>query len=87
MKFMSINDVAALTGLSRSTLAKKRCTGSGPAYFKTGGRQIRYDRTDVESWIASRRRTCTWRGVNDNIGRPTPAGAPGAKPRPARLAL
>ena len=67
MKFMSINDVAALTGLSRSTLAKKRCTGSGPAYFKTGGRQIRYDRTDVESWIASRRRTCTWRGVNDNI--------------------
>lgn len=61
MKFMSIDDVAALTGLSRSTLANKRCTGSGPAYFKTGGRQI----TDVDKWIASCRRLSTWAG-NDN---------------------
>lgn len=60
MNFLSIDDVAALTGLSRSTLAKKRCAGSGPAFFKIG-RQIRYDRADVEAWIASRRRTCTWR--------------------------
>jgi predicted DNA-binding transcriptional regulator AlpA len=65
MILLSIDEVVSATGLSRSTLAKKRCTGSGPAFFKIG-RQIKYDRTDVESWIASRRCTCTRRGVNDN---------------------
>ena len=64
MNLISIDAVCALTGLSSSTLAKKRCNGSGPAFFKIG-RQIRYDRMDVESWIASRRRTSTW-VANDN---------------------
>jgi predicted DNA-binding transcriptional regulator AlpA len=64
MILLSIDEVASATGLSRSTLAKKRCTGGGPAFFKIG-RQIKYDLADVESWIASRRRTCTW-AANDN---------------------
>lgn len=66
MNLMTINEVASATGLSSSTLAKKRCSGTGPAFHKIGGRQIRYSRDDVESWIASRRRTCTWRPANDN---------------------
>jgi len=65
MNLLSIDDVAALTGLSSSTLAKRRCDGGGPAFFKIG-RQVKYDRTDVDKWIASRRRTSTW-AANDNI--------------------
>lgn len=64
MNLLTLDQVVDLTGLSRSTLAKKRCAGSGPAFFKIG-RQIKYDRPDVESWIVSRRRTCTW-AANDN---------------------
>ena len=48
MNFLSIDDVAAATGLSRSTLAKKRCSGSGIHLFKIG-RQIRNDVADVET--------------------------------------
>lgn len=59
MVLLSIDDVAAATGLSASTLAKRRCDGSGPAYFKIG-KQVKYDRGDVEAWIASRRRLSTW---------------------------
>jgi predicted DNA-binding transcriptional regulator AlpA len=55
MNLLTLDQVVDLTGLSRSTLAKKRCSGTGPAFFKLG-RQIRYDRTDVERWILSRRR-------------------------------
>jgi predicted DNA-binding transcriptional regulator AlpA len=65
MNLLSLDQVVDLTGLSRSTLAKRRCDGGGPAFFKIG-RQVKYDLADVESWIASRRRTCTWRDVNDN---------------------
>jgi excisionase family DNA binding protein len=64
MNLITIDQVAELTGLSRSTLAKKRCNGSGPAFFKLG-RQIKYDRSDIEAWIASRRRLSTW-AANDN---------------------
>ncbi|MCK1517109.1 helix-turn-helix domain-containing protein [Bradyrhizobium sp. 190] len=59
MNFLSIDDVAALTGLSPSTLAKKRMAGAGPAFFKLG-RTIKYAAADVDAWIMTRRRTTTW---------------------------
>lgn len=59
MNLMSLEQVADLTGLSRSSLAKKRCDGSGPAFFKIG-RGVKYDAADVESWLLSRRRMSTW---------------------------
>ncbi len=64
MNLITIDEAASATGLSPSTLAKRRCTGTGPAFYKIG-RQIRYERADVDNWIASRRRTCTW-AANDN---------------------
>jgi len=64
MNLLTFDEVVGVTGLSRSTLAKKRCAGSGPAFFKIG-RQIKYDRSDLEVWIASRRRLSTW-AANDN---------------------
>jgi predicted DNA-binding transcriptional regulator AlpA len=65
VNLISIDAVSELTGLSSSTLAKKRCAGSGPAFFKLG-RVIKNDRTDVDTWIVSRRRTSTW-ASNDNV--------------------
>jgi predicted DNA-binding transcriptional regulator AlpA len=65
VNFLSIDDVAEPTGLSSSTLAKRRCSGTGPAYFKIG-RHVRYSAEGVDTWIASRRRTRTWRAANDN---------------------
>jgi predicted DNA-binding transcriptional regulator AlpA len=65
MNLLSLEQVVDLTGLSRSSLAKKRCDGSGPPYFKIG-RAVKYDQADVQSWILSRRRTCTWPSTKDN---------------------
>ncbi len=70
MNLISIDAVSELTGLSSSTLAKKRCNGSGPAFFKLG-RVIKYDRADVDAWILSRRRRSTW-ASNETSGSPTP---------------
>src|SRR4051812_12757537 len=64
MNFLSIDDASDLTGLSRSSLAKKRCDGTGPAFFKLG-RAVKYAAADVDAWILSRRRTSTW-AANDN---------------------
>jgi excisionase family DNA binding protein len=64
MNLLTLDEVVGLTGLSKSTLAKRRCSGTGPSFYKIG-RQIRYSRDDVDTWIASRRRTSTW-AANDN---------------------
>ncbi|MBN8963801.1 MAG: helix-turn-helix domain-containing protein [Rhizobiales bacterium] len=65
MRYLTIGEVSDLTGLSRQTLAKMRCAGTGPAFMKLG-RAIRYASADLESWLASRRRTSTWQAANDN---------------------
>lgn len=62
--FLTLDQVTDRTGLSRSSLAKKRCDGSGPAFFKLG-RTIKYAAVDVDAWILSKRRTSTW-VANDN---------------------
>jgi predicted DNA-binding transcriptional regulator AlpA len=59
VKLISLEQVVDLTRLSRSSLAKKRRDGTGPAYFKIG-RTIKYAAADVDEWILSRRRTSTW---------------------------
>lgn len=65
MQLLTLNQVADLTGLSRSSLAKKRSDGSGPPFFKIG-RAVKYEAADVNSWLLSRRRTSTWQPANDN---------------------
>lgn len=71
MELLDIDDLVRLTGTSRSGLAKWRAAGTGPAYVKLG-RAVRYCRSDVDAWLASRRRTATWQptAANDNA----PAG-------------
>tara|TARA_E500000318_G_scaffold112056_1_gene133736 strand:+ start:2393 stop:2614 length:222 start_codon:yes stop_codon:yes gene_type:complete len=51
---ISADQVANMLGLSKSTLAKMRLSGNGPAYSKLG-RRVVYRPEDVDAWIASRR--------------------------------
>jgi predicted DNA-binding transcriptional regulator AlpA len=69
MELLNIDDLARLTGMSRSGLAKWRASGSGPAFIKIG-RAVRYCRSDVEAWLASRRRAATWETVAANYNAP-----------------
>jgi excisionase family DNA binding protein len=44
--------------LARQTLAKLRCIGGSPAFYKVG-RQVLYDRADLDAWLEKRRRRST----------------------------
>lgn len=55
-KWISEKDVAALTGISVSTLQKDRFYERGIPYFKIG-RSVRYALSDVESFMAAKRIT------------------------------
>ena len=49
---------AYLGGLSTSTLAKWRLSGSGPAFSKAG-RVVVYNSADLDEYLSSRRRLST----------------------------
>jgi hypothetical protein len=45
-------------GLACQTLAKRRCLGGSPPYYKVG-RRVLYDRADLDAWLDSHRREST----------------------------
>lgn len=51
---LTVDDVAAMTGIARQTLYKWRSekTGKGPTAVVIG-RRLRYRREDVDAWIDS----------------------------------
>jgi predicted DNA-binding transcriptional regulator AlpA len=51
-------DAAIYCGLSASTLNKLRVFGGGPKYLKLG-RAVCYDVSDLDSWLATKRRAST----------------------------
>lgn len=51
---LSLDDVAALTGLSKSHLYKLTCSHQIP-YYKPNGKQIYFDRGEVEAWMKQNR--------------------------------
>lgn len=59
-KMLTEQDVIAMTGLARGTLAYWRHLGTGPISYKLG-RRVRYDEADVLAWIAESK-TTTQRG-------------------------
>jgi predicted DNA-binding transcriptional regulator AlpA len=61
----STAEAAAHIGKSASWLNKTRMTGTGPVYMKLGG-SVRYDAADLETWMASQRRTAIYAHANDN---------------------
>lgn len=55
---LPVEEAARHTGLSVSTLNKLRVFGGGPVFLKLG-RRVAYDVTDLDAWLASRRRRST----------------------------
>lgn len=52
---LDVREAAAYVGLSKSTLDKMRCFGTGPRYIKLTSAAVRYDPADLKEWIATRR--------------------------------
>ena len=50
---LDANAAARYLGLSASTLAKMRLTGSSPKFLKLG-RRVVYRRIDLDTWLESR---------------------------------
>ena len=55
---LNVDDAATYTGLSASTLNKLRVFGGGPMFLKLG-RRVAYDVTDLDAWLANKRRRST----------------------------
>ena len=51
---LTLEDVALLTGLSKSHLYRLTCTHQIP-YYKPNGKQIYFDRAEIESWMNQNR--------------------------------
>jgi predicted DNA-binding transcriptional regulator AlpA len=52
---LNVEQAAAYIGVSESVLNKARLTGDGPVFLKLG-RLVAYDRAELDTWLASRRR-------------------------------
>ena len=61
-KMLTEQDVMAMTGLARGTLAYWRHAGTGPRSYKLG-RRVRYDEADVLAWIAAQKSTTQRGGI------------------------
>lgn len=62
-RLLRTEEAARWLGLSGRTLEKHRCTGTGPAYRKLGGRVV-YVIADLQAWIdAGARRSTAHRGI------------------------
>lgn len=58
---LNTKEAAAVIGCAPITLAKLRCSGGGPTFLKIG-RSVRYSRTDLDDWLATKRRSNTSQG-------------------------
>jgi excisionase family DNA binding protein len=79
---MSVDQVAAYTGVSPETLNTWRSRGNGPQWCKLGGKIVRYRRADIDAWIegslvtpneAENQEAEARKKVLDGKGRGTPA--------------
>ena len=51
---VSLNQVCAMTSLSRTAINKHRSAGNFPAPIPLGDRRIAFVRSEVEAWISAR---------------------------------
>jgi predicted DNA-binding transcriptional regulator AlpA len=54
MHALNVSEAAAYTGISKSSLNKRRVYGDGPLFIKVGSRVV-YDRADLDAWLAARK--------------------------------
>lgn len=57
-RMLTTKDAASYLGLAVQTLAKLRVIGESPPFYKFG-RQVLYDRSELDAWISERRRRST----------------------------
>ena len=57
-EIMDARAAARVVGLAHGTLAKMRLSGTGPVFLKLN-RAVRYRRSDLDKWLASRARMST----------------------------
>jgi predicted DNA-binding transcriptional regulator AlpA len=57
----NVSEAAALLGVSKSWLDKKRLDGGGPEFHKFG-RRVVYDQRDLDAWAALKKRRHTSEG-------------------------
>lgn len=53
-RLVSLNQVCAMTSLSRTAINKHRASGAFPKEIPLGERRIAFVRSEVEQWIAER---------------------------------
>jgi predicted DNA-binding transcriptional regulator AlpA len=58
-RVLRVKEAAAYTGLSESTLAKRRFYGFPPEYLSLGGRAVGYGIDQLDAWLDSCRRQST----------------------------
>ena len=58
-RVLRASEAAKYTGLTESTLAKRRLYGLPPSFLKLGGRAIGYAIEDLDAWLDSCRRRST----------------------------
>lgn len=51
-EILTTEELAAELKIPEGTLGYWRSTGRGPAWFRPGGRQVRYRRSEVNRWLA-----------------------------------
>ena len=54
LSILNADDASQKLGISKSTLAKMRLDGTGPAYSKLG-RRVVYRAEDLEDWVKANR--------------------------------
>jgi len=52
-RFYSIKEVCEIAAISRSTLIRAEISGSCPPGRRFGARCVRYDRQQIEQWLAT----------------------------------
>jgi predicted DNA-binding transcriptional regulator AlpA len=59
LRLLDVREAARRLGLSKSTLDKMRCAGTGPRFIRATARAVRYDPADLDAFANARRRTST----------------------------
>ena len=57
-RYLNVQEAAMFLGLKQRTMDKWRVTGEGPPFVKIG-RSVRYDRSDLQAYMAKRIRRST----------------------------
>ena len=58
-RVLRASEAAKYTGLTESTLAKRRLYGLPPSFLKLGGRAVGYAIDDLDAWLETCRRKST----------------------------